>query len=787
MGSRLARCLFKNVFLFLFLLAPVSLSFGQQDTGQGVIDTLMTARQSSRPDSIRDFDTQLALLKQRFARYETRFLENINIALLSKELQALEGQHMGATRLVDSLDAGRLGDTLAMLRVSAEQRIDRLRGFKSTVANYRASLEQTSNDLKQLAADSMFFLDTSQQRISADFHVSNKLRMQIRQKEIQTTQKLDSLGLLVSEATRLRQETESLLANLSARQYVVQVVKKRRNARNIWSAPAKLDRQDLIGSLKATYKESKGISDYVKHTEWTGRILLLLLSTAFFYWLYTKGNKIHQLTEKTAAYSYMGDVLKAMIFMLTLLPIVSVFTPSMLVQLTQLLVIILLAIDFRKTMGKRQRQALVYLTIYYLLVIITNTLVGADLISRLCTMLLNLVGLYICYRMRYGFNSTYAKFKINRYIFAVLVFIHLTAIFCNIFGYVEYARYWSIGGAVAILQSISLVGFYHIVVSAFERQFHYVGMRGTGTRFDKVRTIQSVKKLLLVVCAVLGIIMLVINLHSVQQFFNWLFGVLDKTRHVGSIAFTLGNLAIGVVIITISNWLQKHLAALLGDTSRQEFSQATERSTILSLMPIFRLLIIVAGFLMGVSALGIGLDKLTVIVSALSVGIGFGLQNIINNFISGIILIFEKPFRTGDFIELADKKGRVQEIGIRSSTLMTQEGAEVIIPNGDLLSGRLVNWTLGGSYSKVDVGIKIAKDSDMELMKRVLQEVSGKIDYIKEGSEIEMLYVGVSADMFELRLNAWIVNIYDEEMFRSQLFAHLSRESEARGINMESA
>src|SRR5690606_1917459 len=104
----------------------------------------------------------------------------------------------------------------------------RLRGFKSTVANYQASLEQTSNDLKQLAADSMFFLDTSQQRISADFHVSNKLRMQIRQKEIQTTQKLDSLGLLVSEATRLRQETESLLANLSARQYVVQVVKKRR-------------------------------------------------------------------------------------------------------------------------------------------------------------------------------------------------------------------------------------------------------------------------------------------------------------------------------------------------------------------------------------------------------------------------------------------------------------------------------------------------------------------------------------------------------------------------------
>lgn len=793
MNIVLAKRLDRNLLLFVYLLAQVSLAIAQDDREQEAVDTLreavdtlMSDEPTARPDTIVGFDVQLAQLKQRFSKYEARFLDNINIPLLASELQALRGQQRHDTQLVDSLDAGRLADTVITLRESAGQRVNRLDGFKNTLATYQASLEQVSHDLKQLVADSVFLSDTPVQPASVDFNSLNRLHMQVRQKDIQTQQKLDSLRQLGDEAIRLHQETEALLAQLSASQEEVQVVRGRRNAQNIWSAPATFDRKNLVGSFRASYTESKAISEYVKQTEWTGRIFLLLMSIAFFYWLYIKGKEIHRLTGKSTTYNFTGDILKALVFMFTLLPIVSVFTPSMLVQLTQLLLIVLLAIDFRGIMQKRQRRALSYLMLYYVLVILTNTLVGEDLISRLFTLALNLVALYICYRMRVGSSSPKAKFKINTYIFATLVLIHLIAVLCNIFGYVEYARYWSIGGAVAILQSIALVGFYHIVVVAFERQFRYVSLRGASSRFDKVRTVRSVRKLLIIIGILLGIIVLVINLHSVQQFFNWLFGVLDKTRHVGSITFTFGNLAIGILIIALANWLQKHLAALLGDTRREEFVQAEERSTVLSLLPIFRLLIIVAGFLMGVSALGIGLDRLTVIISALSVGIGFGLQNIINNFISGIILIFEKPFRMGDFIELADKKGRVQEIGIRSSTLMTQEGSEVIIPNGDLLSGRLVNWTLSKSYSRVSVGIKIEKSSDIEHVKRVLQDVSAKLDYIKEGSEIELLYVGIGADMLALQLNTWIVNIYNEEVFRSQLLAHLRAEFEAKGITMES-
>ncbi|MFC3198044.1 mechanosensitive ion channel family protein [Parapedobacter deserti] len=775
-----------HVFFFLLLLVLANRSFAQEGAEPIAADTVTLGEALAALDPASDAATT-ATRRRRLGRFDAHLIDNIPVALLSRELNLLEERHVLAMRLLDSLGAEMLSDTIASMREAAERRVSRLNDFKISVAAYRATLAEAISDLNELASDSLVQSGAQRPSASEGFNELDSLDLLIRRKEIQAKLKLDSLHLLANEVNRLLQHSVSLLTDLTARESNVQVVAGRKNAQRLWAAPASFDRQTLVGNLRATYSDSKDFSKYLKQTEWTGRIFLLLLSVGFFYWSYRKGVQIHRLTKKNTDYNYASDIIKALIFLFTLLPLFSVFTPSAVVQITQLLVFVLLAVEFKAMIDKPQRQALTYLFLFYVLVIFANTVVGADFFSRSFSLLLNVVALYVCHRMRRGSKGRpRAKFRINKYLFLVLILIHVFAMLCNVFGYVEYARYWSIGGVVAIVQSISLVGFCHVVVSAFKRQFHYVSIRKTSSRFDKVKTMRSVRKFLTVICVALGMVVLVINLHSVQQFFNWLFSVLDEKRHVGSIAFTFGNLAVGVVIIASSNWLQKHLAALLGDTSQPGYNQTVERGALHSLMPLFRLLIIIGGFLMGVSALGIGLDKLTVIISALSVGIGFGLQNIINNFVSGIILIFEKPFRTGDFIELADKKGRVQEIGIRSSTLLTQEGSEVIIPNGDLLSGRLVNWTLGKSYNRVNTAIKIAKDSDMQIVKEVLQDVSGSIDYIMEGSEIEMLYTRIGTDMIELKLHAWIVNIYNEEVFRSQLIEVLSKEFENRGIAMVS-
>jgi small-conductance mechanosensitive channel len=104
-------------------------------------------------------------------------------------------------------------------------------------------------------------------------------------------------------------------------------------------------------------------------------------------------------------------------------------------------------------------------------------------------------------------------------------------------------------------------------------------------------------------------------------------------------------------------------------------------------------LILVAGFLIAIGAAGLDPGKFTLLAGALGVGIGFGLQNVVNNFVSGLILLFERPVQTGDMIEVGPLQGEVKRIGIRSSTVRTFDGADVIVPNASLISERLVNWT----------------------------------------------------------------------------------------------
>jgi small-conductance mechanosensitive channel len=109
------------------------------------------------------------------------------------------------------------------------------------------------------------------------------------------------------------------------------------------------------------------------------------------------------------------------------------------------------------------------------------------------------------------------------------------------------------------------------------------------------------------------------------------------------------------------------------------------------------------------------------VAGALSVGIGFGLQNVVNNFVSGIILLFERPIRIGDRITLGTTSGQVRRIGFRSSTIATADGAEVVVPNGTLLSERVINWTLSNDQRCIEITVGVACGNDPTAVIGVLE------------------------------------------------------------------
>jgi small-conductance mechanosensitive channel len=458
--------------------------------------------------------------------------------------------------------------------------------------------------------------------------------------------------------------------------------------------------------------------------------------------------------------------------MLNLTPLFEPDAPSMYIEITQFLLLVVITIHFWKTLPKSDLNYWLVIVALYIVIILTNMVVHDALWMRLWLIALNLGSLYI----GYYFYKKLLRANITERLIKPILFIfwglNLLSVALNIFGRISLAKVFSTTAIIGLTQIIALAIFVQVLTDALELQIK-VGANSTGlfSRINLSTTRKSFKRILSVVAVILWLLVFLINLSIAGGVFALLHTLLNKTRTFGSVSFTLGNVLFFGVIIYVANMLQKHIGVLFGENNNLKFDDKIEHKG--SKLVLVRLIIFIIGLLLAVTASGIGIDKLTVVVGALSVGIGLGMQNIVNNFVSGIILIFEKPFRIGDYIELADKKGKVQDIGIRSSKMLTPQGSEVIIPNGDLLSGRLVNWTLSNDYLKTELVFKVNIATDLQAIFKIIEEEVSKSDSVVRNLPPEILVNTILLDAVELKVLVWITDIYSEASFKSELYKKL--------------
>jgi len=206
-----------------------------------------------------------------------------------------------------------------------------------------------------------------------------------------------------------------------------------------------------------------------------------------------------------------------------------------------------------------------------------------------------------------------------------------------------------------------------------------------------------------------------------------------------------------VVLLALNSWFQKQL--------EKKFLTMVgiERGARESIATISNYIGIALVFIIALAVIGMDFSKLAIIAGALSVGIGFGLQNVVNNFVSGLILLFERPIKTGDWIEAGGVEGTVKKISIRSTQVQSFDGADIIIPNSELISGNLINWELKQKHGRVRVPIGVAYGSDTSLVKELLLKAATEhIDAINNQygiSEPQVMFLsfGDSSLNFELR------------------------------------
>ncbi len=258
--------------------------------------------------------------------------------------------------------------------------------------------------------------------------------------------------------------------------------------------------------------------------------------------------------------------------------------------------------------------------------------------------------------------------------------------------------------------------------------------------------------------------------------------ILEARMTHGALNVSLGDLLVFALVVWFTFILSSAVRVLLEEDI---FSRVhLPRGVPGALSSVVHYLILLIGFFLGLAALGLDFTRITIIAGALGVGVGFGLQNIVNNFVSGLILLFERPIQIGDAVQLGTLTGEVKRIGIRSSTLRTWDGAEVIVPNASLVSDQVTNWTLSDRMRRFDLEVGVAYGTDPQRVVALLAEVARGTPGVLHEPPPVALFLGFGDSALNFQLRAWTAHFEEWMKTRSDLGLAVHDALEKAGITV---
>ena len=222
---------------------------------------------------------------------------------------------------------------------------------------------------------------------------------------------------------------------------------------------------------------------------------------------------------------------------------------------------------------------------------------------------------------------------------------------------------------------------------------------------------------------------------------------------IGDLELSVGGLVSAVVVIVLTVFVVRLVRFVLSEEVAPRFRIDTGAAE--SVITLTSYVVYGTGIAFAASAAGLSGTQVTVVIGALSVGIGFGLQNIVSNFVSGLILMFERPIKVGDTVQTTDNSGIVTRIGIRASTIRSFSGAEIAVPNADLISKEVVNWTRSDKIRRIEVPIGVAYGTDPQKVLDILLRLAKEHPFTLETPEPDAQMLGYGDSSMNFRVRLW--------------------------------
>jgi len=549
---------------------------------------------------------------------------------------------------------------------------------------------------------------------------------------------------------------------------------------------------DLASAVKATIDlNNTQLYYFLKNGTATHLVGLLFLIIITFWIFYNrqralKNNEQLETIPDHTNYILSNPLTASLLVVGTLIPYFYDHPPVAYIEIFFLISIIFVLILVKKSFSRAAFSFLAQLFILTIIYALSNLLIQITVTDKFITLGLSLAAIIIAWVFfKKVKNDSEDHLPYTRTVTIIFIALQFLSIILNLTGRFSLAK---ILGITAVFNLWLLIGLYFIIqilIQGIFLQFHAKKAENTFIAWIDYAVLQKkFRSTLSAFAAFLWIFFLLQNLNIDDWVRDNMSDVLNQSRSIGGASFTFGGFVIFIIVIWISTLLSK-IISYFYDLSAQhttDLSALKKKNRASTLL--IRIGVFTVGFLLAVAASGFPIDKLTIIFSAFGVGIGFGLQNIVNNLVSGMILAFEKPVQIGDVIEVGSHAGTIKEIGIRSSKLATGDGSEVIIPNGDMISQQVVNWTLSNTNRRVEMAIAVAYGSDIEKVKKLLTDLLSGRDDIMDTPGPTVFVNSVTDKFVEFRVSFWAADIANASALRSSVLAAIYEMLAKQGINL---
>lgn len=392
----------------------------------------------------------------------------------------------------------------------------------------------------------------------------------------------------------------------------------------------------------------------------------------------------------------------------------------------------------------------------YLLV---DLIPSAFVLHRVCELLLAVLGAATCVWVLHRERSVVRDTKDGWYWSAIwlarsAVVVFSASVVANVAGAVALSSILVVATLGSIYDAITL---WMVVVVLFGAVT--IVLRTTTARrllivryhSDRIRSV--VFRLIKAIAVLVWVAAVLDYFGALEGTTSFLKGVLFFEYTLGDFSFSVSSVGIFIVVIWLSVKLAQFVSFVLDEDVLPRLDLPKGVPATISKTSTY--LVVTIGCVIAVAAAGLDLSRATLLVGALGVGIGFGLQNAVNNFVSGLILLFGRPINVGDKIQIGEISGRVKDIGIRATVVLTWQGAEVIVPNATLISDNLVNWTLSDDRRRMEIQVGVAYGSPTTQVIELLTEVAQAHEEVLQNPGPAAIFTGFGDSALDFELRAW--------------------------------